>query len=91
MNTATFPVMTKTATTHLCTKIFSTLLRQIQLNHLLEMIANGEPNKESQFLDFIQIDDLQKQLSEIPEIKGIFVYPIPCNAFLIMKIHNKQK
>ena len=46
---------------------------QIQLNHLLEMIANGEPNKESQFLDFIQIDDLQKQLSEIPEIKGMTV------------------
>ena len=33
-----------------------------------------------------------KQLASItPENNGILVFPIPCKAFLVTKIHDKQK
>ena len=50
-------------------KVSNIVVNQIQVKHLLEMIEKGEPNMESQFLDFQQSYDLKVQMFEMPEIK----------------------
>lgn len=50
-------------------KMGAFMANRIRITHLLDMIANGEPDKESQLLDFEQAHDLRVQLSNIAEIK----------------------